>query len=100
MSVIDQDGAPQEWTSVYYRHHVRCTETHDSLEEALSFLSYGEDYGEHAASGVLDPGGRPVFASEDECFAAVNAYSNGRFKQWAERVRSELATHHPPTAED
>lgn len=74
--VIDEQGNPQTWTAVYWRYHARYEHEADSLEDALSFLSNGEDEGALSSEKVLGPNGEVVI-SEDEIFDATFGY--GRF---------------------
>lgn len=58
--VIDQDGAPQVWTAVYYRYHSRYEDEFPSFEEAWAFMVHGEDYGEMSGAAVRTPDGVEV----------------------------------------
>lgn len=82
-TIIDEQGNEQTWTAVYWRYHVRYEDPFGSLEDALRFLSYGEDEGTLFATEVRGPGGKPV-VPEEEIFDACFGYG-----RWAQDRRAQ-----------
>lgn len=57
MKVIDQNGNPQIWKAHFWRNYVERWEEFGSVEDAISFLNYGTEYGELSSVGVVWPDG-------------------------------------------
>jgi len=81
--VIDELGNEQTWTAVYFRYFVRYEDPFASLEEALGYLSCGEEEGSLSAKEVRGPDGKAV-VGEDEIFDACYGYD-----RWAQDRRTQ-----------
>lgn len=55
--VIDESGAVQQWTAVYWRHFGRYEESCDTFADAYWLLKYGEDQGDLSSEAILGPDG-------------------------------------------
>lgn len=80
MTTIDEDGASQVWTAVYFRHFSRYEEECESLEDAVRFLDSGEDYGELSSVEVRGPDGTVVM---DEAALFEHYVKGGPLMQYA-----------------
>ena len=55
--VINESGAVQQWTAVYWRYFSRYKEPCDTFADAYRFLEYGADSGDLAVEAIVGPDG-------------------------------------------
>lgn len=72
MKTIDEQGNEQVWTAHYWRHYAKYQHEASSLEDAIRFLSRGEEDGVLSSDSVTGPNGEVVLADKDACWAAEN----------------------------